>query len=172
MAYKPRPQPNPIIDLALSFTNEFFQETTDFTNDKILTLITRNANLGGDPIGYTYANIRYSENPQAHDKTVYLPEILPELEKDAEALYLRAGRLHAMRTKLHQALTSIFSRCNQDMQLIRDAVPDAFAALTSLDVYRRSRPQGFLLRAAPTLAAPYRVIDESLTYRDRYRLLD
>lgn len=172
MASKPRPQPNPLVNLANAYTNEFLQETADETNSRITNLIARNANLGGDVRGYTFANTIYSQDPSAHEKNSFIPEIEPALVKDAEALFMRAARLQAMRTKLQQALSTIFGRCGQDMQIIRDSMPDAFVQLTSLDVYPRHRPQGFMLKAAPTLAASYRVIDEALIYRLRYRLLD
>lgn len=168
MAYRPRPQPNPQIEQAKAFTNEFLADTANTTNIRIQNLIARNAALGGDPRGYTFQGIRYSSAPT----TEFIPDILPVLEKDAEALYLRAQNLQAFRTKLTQALVSILSRCGDNIHQFRDALPEPFVSTISLAVYPRTRAEGFMLKAQPTLAASYRVIDEAVLFLNRYRLLD
>lgn len=165
--FKPAPNPNQLT--AKAYANEFLEEVTNETNSRIQNLIDRNAQIGGDPRGYTFQGIDYSDGLASTD---YIPPIDPSLEQDAYAIYLRAERLQAMRTKLEQALTSILQRCHNDISRFRDALPDKFADRVSLDVYPRSRPYGFMLKAHPMLEAPYRVIDEALTYVDRYRLLD
>lgn len=168
--YNQKPQPNVNLLTAETYTNEFLQETTNETAARIGNLITRNGSLTGAHQGYTYQGITYTQ--VVLDSTVYVPPIDPSLEKDAEALYLRAERLTAMRTKLQQALVSILGRCGGNIQTFRDALPEKFVECVSLSVFPRMRTYDFLLKTNPMLAAPYRVIDEAILYRDRYRLLD
>lgn len=165
---KPPLPSDQVIQTGKIFANEFLKDTTYETTNRIRNLITRNAQLGGDPRGFTYAGIRYSNAPA----TEFIPEIDDSLKEAAEALYHRSDRLQKMREMLSQALTTILKRCNEDIVMFRNALPDRFVEMTSLSTYPRSRPEGFLLKAQPLLAATYRSIDEAITLRNRYRLLD
>jgi len=165
---RPPLPPNQFVETGKSYANEFLKDTTDETNNKIRNLITRNTQLGGDPRGFTYAGIRYSNAPA----TEFIPEIDDSLKEIAEALYHRGDRLQKMREMLAQTLTTILKRCNGDIDMFRNALPDRFVEVISLSAYPRTRPEGFLLKAQPLLAASYRSIDEAINFRNRYRLLD
>lgn len=167
MARAPLP-PNPVLQTATVLANEFLEEPTNETTSRIQNLMARNTNLGGHPQGYTFRGIRYAPNADKHD---YIPDIDPSLEKEAEALYYRSESLQIMRTKLIQALSALHQRFTE-FTVLRDALADAFIEATQLSVYPRLRPQHFYLKAYPMLAAPFRVIDEAILFRDRYRLLD
>ena len=168
MARAPQP-PNQVVQNAQIIANEFLKETNDETVSRYTNLVSRNLQLGGSDLGYVFKGIPFLV-PGA-PKHEYVPEIHPTLERDAEAHYLRAQNLDTMRTKLAQALSTIHLRCKDDIQVFRDALPDAFVEVTQLAVYRRQRPQHYYLKAYPMLTAPYRVIDEAILFRDRYRLL-
>jgi hypothetical protein len=165
--FKPAPNPNKLT--AQACASEFVAELIDEIASRITNLIQRNATLGGDPRGYTFQGIDYSGGYAASE---YIPPIDPTLETEAYALYLRTNRLQVMRSKLEQALASILQRCGNVVTTFRDALPDEFIERVSLDVYPRTRPYGFMLKAHPMLEASYRVIEEALVFVLRYRLLD
>ena len=163
----PQP-PNRTLTTSQTIALEFLKDTINDTRDRFHNLIIQNQCLGGDALGYTFQGHRQTR--QITDE--YLSEIHPSLEPKAEALFLRQQNQNAMITKLQQAMGAVFQRCKEDLQILRDALPDKFVEHTQLSVYSRQRPQAYYLKVHPMLAAPYRVIDEAILFRDRYRLLD
>lgn len=150
-------------------TDRIFSSCTRKVFEATDNLIQQNAVLGGDKRGYVFQGhkVSFVEIPV----TDYLPDISDALLTKAEALFLRSQNLQTMRSKVEQALRSIFARCYQDVEIMKDALPDAVLELADLN-HLRSRPQGFLLKTQPMLAAPYRVLDEAVIFDQRYRLLD
>ena len=148
-----------------------FKLDDDKIDQRVMNLISKNADVGGDPRGFLFRGEFWTFMPPKERARIPKKVLHPDLHAEGTEIHMEKQRIIKEKKQLTSGLGQLLRDCSTE-QDVRDALPEtATLILPQLGQMQRTRPEAYTIASRPLLKANWDMICDVFAFYIGNRLL-